>query len=189
MQIFKLYSSHLKKPVLVVLIFISASINAQNTFTKYSISNFAIKQNQLNSQNLSVLALDSLAQSNQKITGNYTFTVNGLSQNLLFKNGEAVLKLPLKKSSFFYIKLENELNNPSNLYYVLKTDSSLNPFKVNMFWLLIIPIGLILIGYMFKKIIGLAIFLISLYLYFNHSNGLSIGVFLQSIFDGLKSIV
>lgn len=188
MQIFRLFSALLKICVFGIFLFISVSLYAQNTFTNYNIKSFAVKQNQVNSQKLTVFALDTLTKTNKKIKGNYVFTVNGLSQSLLFNNGEAVLNLPLKKSSFLYVKFDNEINNPSNLYYVYKTDSSLTPFKVNLFWLLVIPIGLILIGYMFKKIIGLAIFFTSVYFYFNHSSGLSMGIILQTIFDGLKSI-
>lgn len=188
MQIFKLHNSQLKKNIFGFLLLLSLSVTAQNSFTNYSIKSFSVRQNQINSQKLAIFALDSLAQSNPKIAGDYVFTVNGLSQNLFFIKGEADLILPLKKSSFLYVKYDNEVNSPSNLYYVYKTDSSLTPFKVNLFWLLVIPIGLILIGYMFKKIIGIAIFFISVYFYFNHSNGLSLGVFFQSIFDFLKSV-
>ncbi len=188
MQIFRLFSSLLKMCFFCTFLFISVSLHAQNTFTNYKINNFVVKQNQLNNQKLTVFALDTFAQTNLKISGYNMFTVNGLSQNLFFKKGEAVLNLPLKKSSFLYVKFDNEINNPSNLYYVFKTDNSLTPFKINLFWLLVIPIVLILIGYMFKKIIGLAIFFITVYFYFNHSSGLSISVILQTIFDGLKSM-
>lgn len=178
----------IKTYLVYILLFISVSVKAQNAFETNSIHSFTIKQSQLSSQKLAVFALDTLQQNNVNIAGTFVFSVNGLSQSLLFKNGESELNVNLKKSSFLYVKFENESNNPANLYYVYKTDNGLNPFKVNLFLLLIIPVGLILIGYMFKKVIGIAIFLVSLYFYFNHSNGLSFGTFFQTIFDAIKNL-
>jgi hypothetical protein len=53
---------------------------------------------------------------------------------------------------------------------------------------LAIPILLILISYLFKKFIIIAVIIFCIFLYFNHHAGLSVPTFFESIIDGLKSL-
>lgn len=179
----------IKTFILSFFLFIGASLKAENQVIIAPIQNFTVKENLLNNDGLAIVATDSLGNPDEKIRGNFLFVINGFTQSLDFNNGVAFCKLQLQKSSFLYIKHDNEISKPANLFFVYKTDSGLNPFKVSWYLLLAIPIGLILIGYMFKKIIGIMLFLLAAYMYFNHSNGLSIGTFLESIFHGIKSLV
>jgi len=54
--------------------------------------------------------------------------------------------------------------------------------------LLIIPVLLVVLSYMFKRFIIFAIIIFCIFLYFNHHAGLGIPTFFESIFDGLKGI-
>ncbi|MDA9555868.1 hypothetical protein N9R54_06515 [Pelobium sp.] len=152
------------------------------------INSFTVKENLLKNDKLAIIATDSLAHPLENINGTFNFSVNGFKQSLYFNNGVAVCSLPIEKSSFVFIKHENENGSHSNLYYVVKHDGELNPIRISWYLLLAIPIGLILIGYMFRKLIGLIIFILVAIVYFNFSKGLSIPTFFESIFDGLKNL-
>lgn len=178
----------IKTCILGLLLCLGTSLQAQSIAQNNTIANFTVKENSQNGNQLLVQAIDTAKQNNSSINGTFTFYVNGFTQALQFKNGVASCELKLSKSSFIYFKHENEASNPSNLYYVYKGDSGLNPFKISWLLLVAIPIGLVLIGYMFKKIIGLAIFLLVAYFYFNHNGGLSVGTFFASVFDGLRNL-
>lgn len=178
----------IKTYILGLFLVSGVSLQAQPITESNSIANFIVKENSQNGNQLLVQAIDTAKQNNSRINGTFTFYVNGFTQALEFKDGQASCELKLRKSSFIYFKHENETSNPSNLYYVYKGNSGLNPFKISWLLLVAIPIGLVLIGYMFKKIIGLAIFLLAAYFYFNHSGGLSVGTFFESVFDGLRNL-
>lgn len=182
------HSSLFKTGILGLLWFICSSFKIESEIKVTPIQNFTVKENLIIANGLSIVATDSLDNPDANIKGNFLFAINGFTQALDFNAGVAFCKLPIQKSSFLYIKHENEISKPANLFYVYKTDSGLNPFKISWYLLLAIPIGLILIGYMFKKIIGIMLLLLAAYMYFNHSNGLSLGTFIESIFHGLKSL-
>ena len=180
--------SILKFGILCLFWFICVSFKIENQAIIAPIQHFTVKENLLNNNGLAIVATDSLGNPDEKIRGNFLFVINGFTQSLDFNDGVAFCKLQLQKSSFIYIKHENGINKPANLYYVYKTDSGLNPFKISWYLVLGIPIGLILIGYMFKKIIGIVLLLLAAYMYFNNSNGLSLGTFFESVLNGLKSL-
>ncbi len=158
---------------------------AQESFV---IRNFVVKENLLQNNKIAIIATDSLDQPQESVNGTYSFTINGFKQLLEFNNGVAVSDMEMEKSAFVYIKHENEESGPSKMYYILKSDTGLNPVNISWYVLLIIPAGLILIGYMFRKLIGLIIFILMAFIYFNYNKGLSFSTFLESIFDGLKNL-
>jgi hypothetical protein len=153
-----------------------------------TIDNFIVKENLLKNEKIAIIAADSLENPNEHINGTFNFSVNGFKQELVFNNGVAVCPLQIEKSAFVFIKHLNETGTHSNLYYIHKKDANLNPYKISWFLLLIIPIGLILIGYMFRKLIGLVILVLVVFSYFNYSKGLSIPTFFESIIDGIKNV-
>lgn len=170
---------------LVFTLFIHLAF-AQNS--AQNIDYFIVKENLLKNEKLAVIASDSLENPNENINGTFSFSVNGFKQELVFNNGVAICPLQIEKSAFVFIKHLNENGTHSNLYYIHKKDTNLNPYKISWYLLLIIPIGLILIGYMFRKLIGLIILVFVAFSYFNYSKGLSIPTFFESIFDGIKNI-
>ncbi len=153
----------MKKLITVILMFISLSIFAQST---QNINYFTVKENLLKGQKLAIIATDSLENPDESINGIYNFSVNGFKQELKFNDGVAVCPLQIDKSAFIFIKHINDLKSPSNLYFVYKKDTDLNPIKISWYLLLIIPIGLILIGYMFRRMIGFVIFILMILFYF-----------------------
>ena len=64
----------------------------------------------------------------------------------------------------------------------------LSPWHISWMWLLIIPVAILLAGYLFKRFIILAIIVLVIFFYFSHHNGLHISTFFESIFDGLKHL-
>ena len=153
-----------------------------------TINYFIVKENLLKNEKLAIIVSDSINNPIETINGTFNFSVNGFKQELTFINGVAVCPLQIEKSAFVFIKHVNELGSHSNLYFIHKKDNDLNPYKINWYLLLVIPITFILIGYMFRRLIGLVILGLVLFSYFNYSKGLSIPTFFESIIDGLKNI-
>ncbi len=151
------------------------------------INHFTVKENLLKNEKLAVIATDSSGTPMEQINGTFNFTVNGFKQELVFNDGVAVCPLQIEKSAFVFIKHTNEGKSPSNLYFVWKKDSNLTPYKINGYLLLVVPLGLILIGYLFRKLIGLVLIILLVIIYFYYSKGLSIPTFFESIIDGIKN--
>lgn len=170
--------------LLVSFCLIVFSAGAQNA----AINNFLVKENLLKNNKLAIIAADSLNVPNENINGSYTFSVSGFTQILKFNDGIAVLPLPIDKSTFVYIKHQNDLGTHSKLVYVYKKDSDLSPYAINSLWLFIIPIALVIIAFAFRKLIIFVVIAFLVFVYFNHSAGLNLGTFFESIFDGLKSL-
>lgn len=150
------------------------------------INNFIVKESLLKNSKLAIIAADSLEQPMENINGVYTFTVSGFTQYLKFNDGIATLPLQLAKSSFIYIKHQNDRGTHSKLLYIYKKDGSLNPFTINSLWLVLFPLLVIFIAFAFRKLLIFGIIILLIFFYFNHSNGLNISTFFETIFDGLK---
>jgi len=154
-----------------------------------AINNFLIKENLLKNNKLAIIAADTLNNPNENISGSYTFSVSGFTQILKFNDGIAVLPLPIDKSTFVYIKHQNDNGTHSKLVYVYKKDNDLSPYAINSLWMFIIPIALIIVAIAFRKLIIFVVIAFLIFIYFNHSNGLNISTFFESIFDGLKNLI
>lgn len=152
------------------------------------IYNFVVKENLLKNNKLAIIAADSLDNPNENINGIYTFSVSGFTQSLKFNDGIAVLPLPIERSTFVYIKHQNDSGTHSKLIYVYKKDSDLSPHTINSLWLFLIPIILVIIAFAFRKLIIFAVIIFLVFVYFNHSSGLNLATFFESIFDGLKNL-
>ncbi len=155
---------------------------------KLDINNFIIKESLLKNSKLAIIAADSLENPLEQINGVYTFTISGFSQSLRFNDGVAVVPLQLERSAFVYIKHQNDQGTHSKLVYVYKKDGSLNPYTVNSMWLVIIPLIIVVIVFLFRKLLILGIIIFLVLIYFNHSSGLGIGTFFETIFDALKRL-
>lgn len=171
------------KKALLLPLFISLSTFAFAQQT--NINNFLIKESLLKNSKLAIIAADSLGNPIEHISGLYTFSVSGFSQTLKFNDGIAVLPLPIERSTFVYIKHENVTGTHSKLLYVYKKDNDLSPYTISSLWLIIIPTALALIAFMFRKLIIYVVVIFLAFMYFNHSNGLNLSTFFESIFDGL----
>jgi len=170
--------------LLVLLLVVCSAGFAQDA----NVNNFIVKESLLKNSKLAIIAADSLENPLESINGTYTFTISGFTQELKFNDGIAILPLPLERSSFVYIKHQNDAGTHSKLVYVYKKDGTLNPYAISSFWLVLFPVIIVVIALAFRKLIIVAVIMLLIFIYFNHSNGLSIGTFFESIFDGLKSV-
>lgn len=152
------------------------------------INNFIVKESLLKNGKLAIIATDSLENPQEQINGLYTFTVSGFTQILTFNGGIAILPLKLERSTFVYIKHENDKGPHSKLVYVYKNENNLNPYSFSSVWLILFPALIILLAFTFRKFIIAAVIIMLVWIYFNHSNGLNLSTFLETIFDGLKAM-
>jgi len=154
-----------------------------------AIDHFVIKENPFAKDEIAIVAVDTAKNIQENVNGIFTFTLNGFAEQLRFEKGTAFYRHKLEKSSFIFARHQNDNGTHSILYYVYRHDSKLTPVKISWILLVAIPLGLVLIGYLFKRFIIIAIIIFCIFLYFNHSNGLSIPTFFQSVIDGLKGLV
>jgi hypothetical protein len=175
----------MKFTYLIFLLLFAKASYAQNS----SINNFIVKESLLKNSKLAIIAADSLDRPIETINGIYTFSVSGFTQEITFNDGVAILPLQIDKSTFVYLKHQNDNGTHSKLLYVFKKDGNLNPFTISRFLLIIIPLVIIVLAFAFKKFIYIAIILLLIFIYFNHSNGLNISTFFETTFDYLKNLV
>ncbi len=160
-----------------------AQINASG------IDNFLVKESLLKNSKIAIIAADSLDKPLESINGSYNFSISGFTQQLTFNDGVAILPLPIDKSTFVYIKHENDNGTHSKLLYVYKKDGSLNPFTISRVFFIIIPLLILILSFAFKKFIYLAVILFLVFFFFGASKGLDISTYFETIFDYLKNLI
>lgn len=170
------------------LMLLFLAISAVAFAQKSDINNFIVKENLLKNSKLAIIAADSSDNPIENINGLYTFTVSGFTQPLTFHSGVAVLPLQLERSAFVYIKHQNDKGTHSKLLYVYKNERGLDPYAINSIWLVLFPALIIFLAFAFRKFIIVAVIIMIVFIYFNHSNGLNLSTFFETIFDGLKSL-
>ncbi len=156
--------------------------------TDITINNFIVKENLYKNNQLAIIAADTEEKPIENLSGTFKFSINGFEQELKFNNGAAVVPQPISKSTFIYIRHENESGNQGKLYYVIKKYDIINPIKISWLVLLLVPALIILLAMMFRKFIIIAGILLVVLFYFNTSNGLKISTFFDTVFDGLKNL-
>jgi len=152
------------------------------------INHFVVKENPFARDEVAIVATDSLGTIQENITGVFNFTINGFQDTLKFDKGTAFYRHKIVRSTFLFAKHINDKGTHSILYYVYKQGDKLRPFHISWVLLLAIPCVLILLGYMFKRFIIIAIIIFCIFMFFNYHNGLTIHTFFESIIDGLKNI-
>jgi hypothetical protein len=176
----------MRKLIFVIsLMLISCASAFADTIT---INQFVVEENPFADSEVAIVATDTAGNIVEKVQGVFAFTINGFQEQLRFDKGTAFYRHKLDKSAFFYVKHINHSGTHSILYYIYKQDGKLKPFHISWTLLVIIPLALVLLGYMFKRFIVIAIIIFCIFLYFNHHNGLSIPTFFESIFDGLRGL-
>ncbi len=163
---------------------ISGALNAQ----EIAVDNFIVKENLLKNDKIAIIAANAEEKPIDSVNGVFQFSINGFKQELKFNDGVAIPSQQIDKSTFVYIKHTNDSGTHAKLYYVLKKEDNLNPVKINWLILLIIPMVLLLLIMMFRKFILIGGAIIIVLLVFNHSQGLGIGTFFETVFDGLRSM-
>jgi len=172
-----------------IYLFLALFLLGSNAFCqKVDINNFMVKENLLKNSKLAIIATDSLNQPLEKINGVYAFTISGFSQPLHFHDGIAVVPMKLEKSAFVYFKHENNSGTHSKLFYIYKKEGDLTPYQISTNWLIFIPLIIVVLIFMFRRFIIIGLIVLLIFIYFNHSNGLSLGTFLETIFDTMKRL-
>lgn len=153
-----------------------------------AINHFVIKENPFAKSEVAIVATDSLGNIQETVNGVFNFTINGFQDTLQFDKGTAFYRHKIERSTFLYARHINESGTHSLLYYIYKHDDKLSPFHISWILLLAVPCALIILAYMFKRFIIIAIIIFCIFMYFNYHSGLSIPTFFESIIDGLKGI-
>ena len=153
-----------------------------------AIKHFVVKENPFARNEVAVVATDTAGVIQENVNGVFTFTMNGFEAQLTFDKGTAFYHHKIDKSTFLYARHQNDKGSSGILYYIYKHDDKLSPFHISWILLLAIPCVLVLLAYMFKRFIIIAIIIFCIFLYFNYHNNLSMPTFFQSVIDGLKGL-
>jgi hypothetical protein len=154
-----------------------------------AINHFVVKENPFGVDQVAIVATDSAGVTQENVNGNFNFVMNGFENQLKFEKGVAFYRQKIDRSTFLYAKHMNETGTHAILYYIYKHDSKLSPWHISWVLLVAIPLGLVLLAYMFKRFIIIAVIIFLIFLYFNYHNNLSIPTFFESIIDGLKNML
>ena len=153
-----------------------------------AINNFIVKENLLKNDKIAIIACDANEKPIETVNGTFQFTVNGFKQTLKFNDGVAISPQQIDKSTFIYLRHENESGTHGKLFYVIKKEQDLKIIKINWLVLVLIPLIIIILATMFRKFILIAAVILIILFIFNSSNGLKLGTFFETVFDGLKTI-
>src|SRR5690606_24706303 len=175
----------LKFCCLGVAVFAVLCVRAQET---NRIDHFMVSENLIKNGKLAIIATDAEERPNEAVSGTFQFVINGFKQELQFHDGVAVTPDPIETSAFVFIKHRNQDGSHGRLYYVLKREQGLNPIAINWYFLILIPAIILLIAYLVKRIMILAIVvLIGLFTY-SFSKGLDLENIFETITHGIKSL-
>jgi len=172
-----------------LLIILFLTLCASSYAQQQVIKDFTVKENLTQNGRLAIVATDTTGQANETINGTFVFTMNGLQQELSFRNGVAVANSKIESSTFVFFKHKNKDDTIGKLFYIFKSDKGLNPIKISGLALLLIPCIILLIAYTFKRFIVVAVVLALAYAFVNYSQGLSISNLLESIIMGIKNFI
>lgn len=170
--------------LIIFFLFSFTAADAENIV----IHDFVVKENPFGKNEIAIVAEDSVHRIQDNINGVFNFSINGFQSELRFENGTAFYRHKLERSSFIFLKHQNEVASLSKLYYIYKHDSKLELFLISWIWLIGIPLGLLLLAYLFKRFIILAIIIFGIFLYFNYNSGLSLPAFFETVIAGLKHL-
>lgn len=176
------------KHIIHILIFFLA-FHAYAIGQPMRIDDFTVKENLTQNGKLAIIALDSTEQPLERINGTFIFNLNGFQQELRFHDGVAVVQQPVESSTFVFFKHKNQQKTVSKLYYIHKKDNELKPYKINALLLLLIPIVILLIAYLFRRFLMTFVILALVYAYFHFSKGLEFSNIMESILDALKNLI
>jgi hypothetical protein len=153
------------------------------------LNNFIVKEDLLKNNRIAIIAADSLDKPLENLSGTFQFSINGFGQELKFNNGVAVAAQPIDKSTFIYLRHENETGTHGKLYYVIRKGDYINPIKISWWVLVVVPLILIILATLFRKFIIIAGILLVFIFYYNSSKGLKLPTFFETVFDGLKNLI
>ncbi|WP_140936768.1 hypothetical protein [Sphingobacterium lumbrici] len=171
-----------------ILYFAITIVPFLSTAQEQRIDNFIVKENLTQNGKIAIIAVDSAEVADERIDGTFLFSMNGLQQSLQFHQGVAVPSQKIDGSTFVFFKHKNQDNSTGRLYFIYKNDNSLKPYKVNGLLLLIIPVLLLLIAYIFKRMLLTLVILGLIYGYLSFSKGLAFTQIIESTLQVVKNL-
>lgn len=168
---------------LITLLLFPALCDAQDF---RNINHFMIKENLIKNGKLAVIATDANENPIDSISGTYQFVINGFEQTLNFNEGVAITPHAIETSAFVFIKHRNQQGSHGRLYYIMKNDSGLNPIAINWYYLILIPAIILLVAYLFKRLMILAVVVLVGLFIFNYSKGLNLENLFETLVHGIK---
>lgn|SRR5690606_6324402 len=181
-----MYRLTIKYLLLIVVMASPFSLAAQSTGNR--INHFIVVENLLKNDKLAIIATDSLEKPLEHINGTFQFSLNNFTYPLKFNDGVAVTPNQVEKSTFLFIKHQNEEGSHGQLYYILKRDAGLNPIKISWILLILIPAVLIFVVMLFRKFLTIAVIGLLIFLYFNYKQGLDLTTFFETLVHGIKGL-
>ncbi len=182
----------IRHSLLLFLLFVGVSkvfAQADSATTQHvAINNFVVKENLLKNNKIAIIAADANEKPAENLNGTFQFSINGFQQELKFNGGVAVAPQSIDKSTFLYLRHENESGTHGKLYYIYKKGDDLSPYKINWLVLILIPLGIVILALLFKRFIIIGGIILIAFLIFNSKNGLGIPTFFDTVFDGLKGL-
>jgi|SRR5690606_8330862 len=152
------------------------------------INHFVVKENLIKNGKLAIIATDSEGNPIDNISGTYQFVINGFNQELQFNEGVAITPQAIEASAFVFVKHRNENGSHGRLYYVFKGDDGLNPVAINWYYLILIPAIFLLIAYLFKKLMVIALLVLVGLFVFNYSKGLNLENIFETLVHGIRGL-
>jgi len=173
-----------------LVVFASGLNNVYTSFVSFRvgegtrIKELGVKTTFLDNTKLTLIAEDSLGNEDKGINGSYPVEINGFEHNLVFILGRSQCPGNLKNSTFLSLKPQSGSLTKPNIFLLVQWGGGIYPQKISSFWLLAVPIGLIFLGYLFRKMIIFLIVLVFLFFFFN--KGLDPITYLKHIYDWLS---
>lgn len=147
------------------------------------IPDFTVRESEMSGENIEMIALDAEGAEHVTTRGEYVFSINGFETSLKFKEGVAGFPRDVSSSTFLYIKHDGESGAVSRLFYVYRAPAgSYSVFHIPLAVIVIVPLGLILLGVFFRRLIILMVVLLGAFFYFSNMRGFS----LDSFFDAAR---
>lgn len=176
----------MQKPLLLLFVLLAPLLlGAQES----RIENFLVMENLLRNDKLAIIATDTADVPNEAISGTYQFVINGFRQELAFHDGVAVTPQAIDKSTFVFIKHQNQTGSVGKLYFLYKSEQGFRPILINWLYLILIPALVLLIGYMFRRLLIWAVIAVIAMFVFNYQKGLDVTNIFETIVHGIKDFM
>lgn len=186
MNVIKLY---LMRKILFLFCFLFLNILSFKSFSQSQlIQDFTVKESLLGNKQIAIIAVDSTGIPNPQIAGVQQFSLNGFKQQLRFQDGAGLVQDSISESTFLRIKHANSQHSIVKLYYIHLGENSLKPIYIPWYWLLLVPLFVLLIMYAIRKLLFVGILLLVGLFYFNYKKGLDLDSLFETISHGIISL-
>lgn len=159
------------------------------TNSPLEIKDFETKQYITDNGKLAIIVLDSLKNVDESINGTFRFLINSFSHDLRFNDGVSVIPQVVESSTFILLKHQSQSSSIGKYYYILKKGNKLKTIEINGLTLLLIPVVLLFIAYIFKRFLLTFVIIGLCFAYFYFSKGLDFGQLLESVILSIQKLL